>query len=86
MDADQLGALHHLAPCVQMMKIAQAMDAIAKLVPVGIILGCAHTQANFKEAFWKSICWTTAVPRHRRTTKARADTQAWPARRGLKSC
>ena len=54
MDADQLGALHHLARGVQIDENAQAMDAIREVGPGGHYLGCAHTQANFKEAFWKS--------------------------------
>ena len=33
---------------------AQAMDAIREVGPGGHYLGCAHTQANFKAAFWKS--------------------------------
>lgn len=54
MDADQLGALHHLARGVEIDENAQAMDAIREVGPGGHYLGCAHTQANFKEAFWKS--------------------------------
>ena len=54
MDADQLGTLHHLAAGVQMDENAQAMDAIREVGPGGHYLGCAHTQANFKSAFWKS--------------------------------
>ncbi|MEO0633442.1 MAG: trimethylamine methyltransferase family protein [Pseudomonadota bacterium] len=54
MDADQLGALHHLAAGVQVDENAQAMDAIREVGPGGHYLGCAHTQANFKDAFWKS--------------------------------
>ena len=54
MDADQLGTLHHLAAGVQMDENAQAMDAIREVGPGGHYLGCAHTQANFKAAFWKS--------------------------------
>ncbi len=54
MDADQLGTLHHLARGVSVDENAQAMDAIAEVGPGGHYLGCAHTQANFKEAFWKS--------------------------------
>ncbi|WP_223425766.1 trimethylamine methyltransferase family protein [Tateyamaria pelophila] len=54
MDADQLGALHHFAAGVQMDENAQAMDAIREVGPGGHYLGCAHTQANFKAAFWKS--------------------------------
>ena len=33
---------------------AQAMDAIREVGPGGHYLGCAHTQAHFKDAFWKS--------------------------------
>ncbi len=54
MDADQLGILHHLARGVEVDANAQAMDAIAEVGPGGHYLGCAHTQANFKSAFWKS--------------------------------
>jgi trimethylamine--corrinoid protein Co-methyltransferase len=54
MDADQLGALHHLARGVEIDENAQAMDAIREVGPGGHFLGCAHTQANFKDAFWKS--------------------------------
>jgi len=54
MDADQLGTLHHLAAGVQVDENAQAMDAIREVGPGGHYLGCAHTQANFKAAFWKS--------------------------------
>ncbi len=54
MDADQLGALHHIAQGVPMDDNAQAMDAIREVGPGGHYLGCAHTQANFKAAFWKS--------------------------------
>ncbi|GFE50161.1 trimethylamine methyltransferase [Roseobacter cerasinus] len=54
MDADQLGTLHHLAQGVMMDETAQAMDALREVGPGGHYLGCAHTQSNFKEAFWKS--------------------------------
>ncbi|MFK7835627.1 MAG: trimethylamine methyltransferase family protein [Sulfitobacter sp.] len=54
MDADQLGTLHHLARGVEIDDNAQAMDAIREVGPGGHYLGCAHTQANFKSAFWKS--------------------------------
>jgi trimethylamine--corrinoid protein Co-methyltransferase len=54
MDADQLGTLHHLARGIEMDENAQAMDAIREVGPGGHYLGCAHTQANFKQAFWKS--------------------------------
>jgi trimethylamine--corrinoid protein Co-methyltransferase len=54
MDADQLGTLHHLARGIETDENAQAMDAIREVGPGGHYLGCAHTQANFKQAFWKS--------------------------------
>jgi len=54
MDADQLGALHGLAKGVSVDETAQALDAIAEVGPGGHYLGCAHTQANFKSAFWRS--------------------------------
>jgi trimethylamine--corrinoid protein Co-methyltransferase len=54
MDADQLGILHRLAKGVDVSEAAQAMDAIREVGPGGHYLGCAHTQAHFKEAFWRS--------------------------------
>jgi trimethylamine--corrinoid protein Co-methyltransferase len=54
MDADQLGTLHYLARGVDVDENAQAMDAIREVGPGGHYLGCEHTQANFKSAFWKS--------------------------------
>ncbi|MBB95783.1 MAG: trimethylamine methyltransferase [Rhodobacteraceae bacterium] len=54
MDADQLGILHKLAEGVPVDVNAQAMDAIAEVAPGGHYLGCAHTQANFQSAFWRS--------------------------------
>ena len=54
MDADQLGVLHHLAKGVMSDENAQAMDAIREVGPGGHYFGCAHTQANFKDAFWRT--------------------------------
>jgi len=54
MDADQLGTLHHFAAGVAMDENAQALGAIAEVGPGGHYLGCAHTQANFKTAFWRT--------------------------------
>ncbi|MCR8547231.1 trimethylamine methyltransferase family protein [Salipiger sp. P9] len=54
MDADQLGALHKMAEGVAMDESAQALDALREVGPGGHYLGCAHTQAHFKEAFWRS--------------------------------
>ena len=54
MDADQLGALHSIAEGVDMSEDAQALGAIREVGPGGHFLGCEHTQANFKNAFWRS--------------------------------
>jgi trimethylamine--corrinoid protein Co-methyltransferase len=54
MDADQLGILHKFAEGVAMDENGQGMDAIREVGPGGHYLGCAHTQANFKAAFWRS--------------------------------
>ncbi len=54
MDADQLGILHRLAEGVDVSENGQAMDAIREVGPGAHYLGCAHTQANFKEAFWRT--------------------------------
>ena len=54
LDADQLGVLHHLAKGVETDENGQAMDAIREVGPGGHYLGCAHTQANFETAFWRS--------------------------------
>jgi len=54
MDADQLGILHRLAAGVRIDEEAQAMDAIREVGPSGHYLGCEHTQANFKDAFWRT--------------------------------
>lgn len=54
MDADQLGALHKLAAGVDMSENGQAMDAIREVGPGSHYLGCAHTQANYQSAFWRT--------------------------------
>lgn len=54
MDADQLGVLHSIAKGVDMSENGQAMGAIREVGPGGHFLGCEHTQANFKESFWKT--------------------------------
>ncbi|AHM05171.1 Trimethylamine methyltransferase family protein [Roseibacterium elongatum DSM 19469] len=54
MDADQLGALHKLAAGIPTDENAQAMDAIREVGPGGHYLGCAHTQANYQTAFWRT--------------------------------
>jgi trimethylamine--corrinoid protein Co-methyltransferase len=54
MDVDQLGALHGLAEGIDLSENGQAMEALREVGPGGHFLGCAHTQANFKDAFWRS--------------------------------
>ena len=54
MDADQLGALHGLARGVDISDNGQAMGAIREVGPGGHYLGCDHTRANFKDAFWRT--------------------------------
>ncbi len=54
MDADQLGALHGMARGIALDANGQGMEAIREVGPGGHYLGCAHTQANFKTAFWRS--------------------------------
>jgi trimethylamine--corrinoid protein Co-methyltransferase len=54
LDADQLGILHKFAQGVAVDENAQAMDALREVGPGGHFLGCAHTQANYQEAFWRT--------------------------------
>lgn len=54
MDADQLGTLHKMAQGAAFDENAQAMDALREVGPGGHFLGCAHTEANYKDAFWRS--------------------------------
>ncbi len=54
LDADQAGMLQVLADGVDMSETGQAMDAIREVGPGAHFLGCAHTQANFKTAFYRS--------------------------------
>ncbi|NCU21856.1 trimethylamine methyltransferase, partial [Candidatus Falkowbacteria bacterium] len=54
MDADQLGVLHRLAAGVDVSDNGQAMAALREVGPGGHFLGCDHTQANFKTAFWRT--------------------------------
>jgi len=54
MDADQLGALHKIAAGVSVDIASQAMEALREVGPGGHFLGCAHTQAHFREAFWRT--------------------------------
>ncbi len=54
MDADQLAMMQVLASGMDMSPRGQAMDAIREVGPGNHFLGCAHTQANFEQAFYQS--------------------------------
>lgn len=54
MDCDQAGMLATYAKGVDLSENGQAMDAIEEVGPGAHFLGCAHTQANFREAFYRS--------------------------------
>ncbi|HCQ63917.1 MAG TPA: trimethylamine methyltransferase [Rhodobacteraceae bacterium] len=53
-DADQLGTLHKMAAGITVDEDTLALDAIREVGPGGHYLGCAHTQAHFRDAFWRS--------------------------------
>ena len=53
-DQDQLGMMQKMAQGVDLSEEAQAMDAIREVGPGSHYLGCAHTQANFQTAFYRS--------------------------------
>ena len=54
MDCDQLGMAATLLKGYDLTENGQAMDAIREVGPGGHYLGCAHTQSNFKTAFYRS--------------------------------
>lgn len=54
MDADQAAMMAIYAHGVDMSENGQAMDALREVGPGQHFLGCAHTQANFKSAFYRS--------------------------------
>ena len=54
MDDDQLGVLHRMLGGVDASEEAQALDAMREVGPGGHYLGCAHTQANYQRAFWRT--------------------------------
>jgi len=54
MDADQLGMMQVLGGGVDLSENGQALDAIREVGPGSHYLGCAHTQANFETAFYRS--------------------------------
>ena len=54
MDADQLAMMQVLSQGIDLSENGQAMDAIREVGPGSHFLGCAHTQANFETAFYRS--------------------------------
>ena len=54
MDADQLTMFQRMSEGIDASENGQAMDAIREVGPGSHFLGCAHTQANFENAFWRS--------------------------------
>lgn len=54
MDADQAGMAQVFLNGVDLSENGQAMDAIREVGPGQHFLGCAHTQANFETAFYRS--------------------------------
>jgi trimethylamine---corrinoid protein Co-methyltransferase len=54
MDVDQAGMMHTLLSGIDLSENGQAMDAIREVGPGKHFLGCAHTQANFETAFYRS--------------------------------
>jgi trimethylamine--corrinoid protein Co-methyltransferase len=54
MDVDQAGMMHTLLAGVDLSENGQALDAIREVGPGKHFLGCAHTQANFENAFYRS--------------------------------
>jgi trimethylamine--corrinoid protein Co-methyltransferase len=54
MDADQLAMMRTMLEGIDLSENGQAMDAIREVGPGAHFLGCAHTQANFENAFFRS--------------------------------
>jgi trimethylamine--corrinoid protein Co-methyltransferase len=54
MDCDQLAMQQRFQEGVDLSENGQALDAIREVGPGAHYLGCAHTQANFETAFYRS--------------------------------
>ena len=54
MDTDQAGMIQRFLQGVDLSENGQAMDALREVGPGSHFLGCAHTQANFETAFYRS--------------------------------
>ena len=86
MDSDQLGMQQSSPRASTCRRTARRMDAIREVGPGSHFLGCAHTQANFQTAFYRSVDrrqqFLRAVARRGR---ARCSPSA-PTRPGSVSC
>ena len=54
MDADQASMMQIIMGGVDLSENGQAMEALREVGPGKHFLGCAHTQANFETAFYRS--------------------------------
>ncbi|MEM8794769.1 MAG: trimethylamine methyltransferase family protein [Pseudomonadota bacterium] len=54
MDCDQLGMMQAFSQGVDMSENGQGLSALNEVGPGNHFLGCAHTQANFETAFYRS--------------------------------
>ncbi len=54
LDVDQAGMMHTLLAGIDLSPNGQAIDAMREVGPGKHFLGCAHTQANFENAFYRS--------------------------------
>jgi len=54
LDADQIAMLQQFSKGLDLSEESRAMEAIREVGPGGHYLGCAHTQRNFKTAFYTS--------------------------------
>jgi trimethylamine--corrinoid protein Co-methyltransferase len=54
MDADQAGMMEVFMNGIDLSDNGQALDALREVGPGQHFLGCAHTQANFESAFYRS--------------------------------
>lgn len=54
MDCDQLGMMQAMAGGIDLTENGQGLSALREVGPGAHFLGCAHTQANFQTAFYRS--------------------------------
>ncbi|MGB0505572.1 MAG: trimethylamine methyltransferase family protein [Pikeienuella sp.] len=53
MDADRCAAMARFVQGIDFSEASQALDAFREVNPGEHFLGCAHTQNNFEDAFWR---------------------------------